>query len=651
MQRPRRCLKVATTALGIWLLATPAPAADSASLMIVVDGSGSMAGLLEPKARQTKIDLVRSSLKAALVAAGPQSKIGLATFGNRRGGCNDFEVLRPAAAPDVGAISALLARIRPRGRGPIAFALREAAKQLANAPAPRSLLLIHDGADNCQQDVCAAAADLAAAGITANVVSLGLNADDLAKMACVPQATGGHLFKVDTAEQAEAAIAEAVRAASGEIATVGLAPPGPPAPWATTVVPPVPIPATGPAALHLRALAAPNTDPVSLPLHWTVARKDEPTAVLLDAWTANPVVPITPGDYVVTVANDLVSATRSIRVHESRPTAVPVVLGAGTVQVHVTAQKTNAPLADAIVTISTAEGVPLSVVKASEVVTLLPPGRYRVSAELGLVRGEQTVSIVEGRPAFIDLTLNVGRVQLTTAARDGISPLDAPLFIIMEDDPPRGRREVARSAATQAEFALPPGTYYVVARQGGVEARERLEIAPGDVVRRTLGALVGKLALSTSSAGPAAGNLVSYSLTRLDDPDQETIETSQAAPTLVLPVGRYRVEGRYGSTNVASTQEVEIKAGQTVQLPFEHQAATLRLRLAGIGAALADVSWQVRDEAGRTVWATSQTEDAAVIEAGRYIVTADTGERREERILELKPGETRTVEIRLEPSR
>src|SRR5262249_15875382 len=72
---------------------------------------------------------------------------------------------------------------------------------------------------------------------------------------------------------------------------------------------------------------------------------------------------------------------------------------------------------------------------------------------------------------------------------------EAALLIVMEDDPPRGRREVARSAASMAEFALPPGTYYITARQGGNEARERLEMGSGDVLRRTLSAAGGRLGL------------------------------------------------------------------------------------------------------------------------------------------------------------
>jgi hypothetical protein len=263
------------------------------------------------------------------------------------------------------------------------------------------------------------------------------------------------------------------------------------------------------------------------------------------------------------------------------------------------------------------------------------------------VRSEQTVTVVEGRPTQVDLLVNIGRLLLTAAPRDGAAAAEPPLFIVMEDDPPRGRRDVAQSAASQAEFVLPPGTYYVVVRQGGAETRERLEIASGDVVRRSLGAALGRLSLSSSGPISLAGSL-SYTVKRLDDPDQETIWTSQPTPILSLPAGRYRVEGRYGLTNVAATRDVEIKAGQTLQLPIEHQAATLRVRLAGIGAGLADVTWEVRDEYGGVVWASSQTEDAVVVQAGRYVVRADTGTRQDERTVDLRAGEAKVVEIRAE---
>lgn len=504
-------MSLAAALLGAAVPVTSARAADSGATMIVVDGSGSMAGLMEPRARQTKIVLVRDALRAALAAVGARTRIGLAAFGHRHGGCNDVEIARPPEPPDIERTMAPFARIKPRGKGAVTFALREAAKQLPADAAPRSLVLIHDGADNCQQDVCAAAAELGAAGIATHVVSLAVPPEELARMACLPQATGGRHFKVDTVEQASAAIAEAVRLASGELATIGMAGamPAGTSPWAqsgaqswaTVVVPPVPVPAARPAALHLRALAVAGAEPLGFPLHWTVALADEPELALLDAWAANPVVPVAPGTYVVTVRSELVSASQSVTVKDARALAVPLVLGAGAVRVRVSAQKTGAPLADAVVTVTSVEGAPLAAFKAAEATVLLSPGHYRVTAELGLIRAEQAVSIAEGRQTPVDVVMNAGRLQLTAAARDGTGAAEPTLFIVMEDDPPRGRREVARSAASQAEFVLPPGTYYVVARQGEAEVRERLEIGSGDVVRRTLSAATGRLGLLSDRPG------------------------------------------------------------------------------------------------------------------------------------------------------
>jgi Ca-activated chloride channel family protein len=615
--------------------------------MIVVDGTGSMRGLVDPKVRpgKAKLTAVQDALRAALATVNPKTRIGLAMFGHRRGSCADTEIAREPQPVDADAIMAPLMQIRPTFRGPLTFSLREAAKQLPNDGAPRSLVVIHDGPDDCRQDLCAAAAELAAAGVTAHVVSLGVGANDLAKMACLWQATGGRQFSAETVEQVEAGVAEALRAASTGPATVGAASDS----WTATVVPPAPVPATGPTALHLRALWAPNAEAVGVPVYWTVARKDAPEAILFESSARNPVVPVAPGDYVVSLRSDLVTASEVVTVRDKRPKAVPILLGAGTLRVRAMAHRTGTPLADAVITVAADDGTPLAVFRAAEGTTLLPPGRYRISAEVGLVRAEQTVTVTEGRTAQVDLALSIGRLLLTAAARDAGTPSDAaPLFIVMEDDPPRGRREVARSAASQAEFILPPGAYYIVVRQGSAEARERVELSSGELVRRTLGPAVGRLALSTASPIPLAGNLVSYTVRRLDDPDQETIWTSRSAPLLSLPAGRYRIEGRYGLTNLATARDVEVKAGQTLQLPIEHQAATLRLRLTGIGAGLADVTWEVRDQHERVVWAGSQTEDTAILQAGRYRVSAYTASKQLDQTVELRAGETRLVEMRAE---
>ena len=46
-------------------------------------------------------------------------------------------------------------------------------------------------------------------------------------------------------------------------------------------------------------MLAAKTDPVNLPLYWTVFAEGQPDAILFAARAANPYVPVLPGRYVV----------------------------------------------------------------------------------------------------------------------------------------------------------------------------------------------------------------------------------------------------------------------------------------------------------------------------------------------------------------
>ena len=342
------------------------------------------------------------------------------------------------------------------------------------------MLLIHDDADNCQPDICAAAAELRAADITAHVVGLGVKPDDMAKMACLPLTTGGRHFNAQNAEQVAGFVEEALLLSASEMGGVQSAAASPPV---AAIVPPQPVPASGPPALHLRALLAPNTEPLATPLYWTVAAEAQPDLLMFGARAVNP------------------DGSRGARPIHRRGTGWP---GIGQTDCRGARQQTRSghdaaqrrhhacasPVPQDLDTIAGCHDhgnrcgrCARAGIQTGEAVALVPAGRHLVRAELGLVRAEQAVTVTAGRLFAVDMPLNAGRLQLTTVGRDGAAGLEAPIFSVVEDDPdaPGGRREVARSAAQPAEFVLPPGTYYVIARQGAVEARERLAIGPGDV--------------------------------------------------------------------------------------------------------------------------------------------------------------------------
>jgi Ca-activated chloride channel homolog len=634
----------------------PARAADEPpSFIVVFDGSGSMWGNIEGT-RLNKLTVARDALRRGLAKVAPQTRVGLSSYGHRRGDCGDVELMVPLQPLDVDRIAAPLEKLNPRGRGPLTLALQEAAKVLAGSAGRSSLILIHDDADNCQANLCAVATELRAASVTVHVVGLGLKPEDASKMQCLPQTTGGRFFNALTSEQVDPAIEGALRLASIG-AEYGLPPPAATPPPRPAVSNPAPsVPQDAPAGLYLRALLAPKTEPVGWPLRWIVSPEGAPTSVLFDAQASSPYVQVGPGRYVVEARDGAASAMATVDVTENGPTLANVVLNGGTLQVRGQAQKTAAPLVDAIITISSAgpdakkdtAGPPLAVFKGSEGTATLPAGRYVVRVEQGLVRTERSIVVPAGSQGRIDVPLNGALLQLTAAGRDG-NLLEAPIFSVFEDDPdsPRGRREIARSAARQADFVLPPGTYYVNARQGSAEAQERVAVGPGDVVRRTLSLGAGKLSLSTRPIGGTQLTApVSYRVDRIDGSPGDSITTSRASSDLYLPSGRYRVEGRYGVMNARLVREIEVKAGQALQIVFEHQASTVRLRLVGAsGLPLGEAFWEIRDPSGRTVWTTGQSEPTLTLQSGRYLIRAETREKRFERALDLGSGDTKVVEM------
>ena len=648
----RRWAAALVTAVAAAATPAAARAAEPPAIVVILDYSRSMWGALEG-VKQAKYLTVRDALRAGLGKVRPQSRIGLAAFGHRRNECNDAEVLRQPEPVDVERFMSSLEPLTPRGTGPLSLVLREAAKSLPKDGSARSIVLVHDDADNCFSDLCAVAGELRAAGITAYVVGLGTKAADLGRMACLPQLTGGRHFNALSIEQVSTYLEEALRSASLSTAVTPAEPAAAarPAPASAAqqapIVPPEPIPASGPAALHLRALQAPNTAAITVPLSWTIAAEDQPDIALFEGRAPNPVVPIAPGRYIVEAREGTVVAKQSAEVRGNRPTAVTVVLNAGGARVRALAAKAANVIADAVVTISDSTGNVLHASRTGEIEALLPAGRYLARVEVGLVRAEQTLTITAGRQADLDMPLNVARLNVATTGREAGAAPEAVVLSLVEDDPdaPQGRRELARSAAQAVRFVMPPGPYSVIAKQGTVEVRERVTIGAGDVKRLVLSVAAGRLALATRSglADAPATEHASYTVVRLDGPAQEPVTTILPAPTLLLPAGRYRVEGRYGLVGAQTVREVEVKAGQTAQLVLEPPVAMLRMRFAGAG--LGETWWEVFDEAGRGLWMDNQAEATANLPAGRYLVRLETRDKRYQRPVELRAGETKLLDI------
>lgn len=391
------------------------------------------------------------------------------------------------------------------------------------------------------------------------------------------------------------------------------------------------------------------------PLAWRVTAGGANASQVAVARAASLDLALPAGTYTVEARHGLVGTTQTVEVKPKGATRLALALPAGAVRMSASLQKGTAPLEQALFAITdvAATGAAAKTVwtgGADAPPVFLPEGTWRVAAELDRARAERQVTVTAGAMIDAALVFGAGRLRVKAAEKDGGLPLERVTFRVTEDDADSadGRREVARSTAVEPEFTLPAGTYYLSARQGQVEVRERVLVNAGDDVARTLLLPIGRLALQSRLAGVQTRleKGVGYRIDRLDG-QQESLRLASAIVTVELPAGRYRVESQLGSQNVRIARELEVKAGATAALSFEHLAANVQLKLAGAAPA-GDLAWEIRDAQNRVLGQTLQAEPRFYLAAGRYKVLAESRDRKGAAEIEIKAGETRVVEVKLE---
>ena len=634
-------------------LASPALANEPATVLFVLDGSGSMWANLEVE-RRSKLALTRDAIRTSMALTARDTRIGLVSFGHRRGDCSDVEVMVRPEADSADRIAGVLEKHNPRGRGPITQALREAALQLPPAPARATVVLIHDDADNCQLDPCSAVAELRAQNekTVVHVVSLGARREETTRMMCLAQATGGKHSEVQTGAQLTAALEAALQSTTGRVPTQPVARAEPPSPKRDAAPP------TQPArsGLQLTAALAEDGAAITSVVRWRVVRRTGGASTAV--WEGDAVAPLLDlptGAYQIEAWLGFVKASASIDVVQGRPQVLPVILRAGVLRMPVplrdAAPEVLAALADVVVSVKRidADAETMAFQRGLIPELTLTPGTYIVGLTSGSMRHERTLNIRAGQTWAFDQSLAFGAVELSAAAAAGGPRVDRALLSLFQDDPdaPQGRREIWRSGASPATVALPVGTYQAVARRGGAEKRERISIKAGLVEKRTLVLESGAIQVVTKIAGSVTETTdpISTRLERLDG-DRDVVVSREQPAVFELPAGRYRVESRIGSGNAAGVRDIELRAGGREQVTMELMAGAMRLRLLDqAGQPIADVAWDIRDATGRAVWSASQTEGHPLLLAGRYSVRAESRDRRAEQTIEVRAGETRSVNL------
>jgi Ca-activated chloride channel homolog len=635
------CLAAYAPALSIG-----ARAADVPQTMLIIDGSGSMWGRFEGT-NLAKIDAARDLLKTKIEAAGAQP-VGLISFGHRRkADCTDVEVIAAPSA-DHELILGPLAKLNPRGKGPLVAGLRAAVAALGKTR-PASVIVIGDGTDNCQLDPCAAATELAAAnpGVPIHMISIGVEPADLPRLQCVAKVTGGTFYDIKDNAQLTAAVDAATQLA---MLTPGAAPAAGLKPGEATPAAPPPV---FDAALQASVALAPGGPTIALPMHWRISKSGS-SEPLSQSDGPSVAARLDPGVYDVEAETGHVRAKQSVTIEAGRASAIIIPLNAARLKVAIKSDKPH-PTQALIVSIEPAadqknQAELTTIERQLPITQIVPAGAYTVSLADGAVRQSKPVTLAAGADTTVEFTLGTGRVELSAGLREDGGAIEDVTYVISEDDPDSadGRREVARSRAPTASFTLPAGTYYASARSGDGEARQRLAVGPGDVIKRALILPLVPVKVSALVGGAAAtSNLgIVYRVTALDGDRREITRSVLPEMSLSLLPGRYRIAGQIDAHHLKAAEEVAVEVGKSLNVVLKFDAGEITLKAgAGPGAAAGDAYWEISDAKGRPVWRSMAQEAKALLAPGRYTVRLDVRDKQTEAAFDVRPGERKVVQV------
>lgn len=204
-------------------------ATEPKPMHLVFDVSGSMWGRVhdgQSESGRMKIEVAREALATLLQTWDKQQPLGFTAYGHRRkGDCDDIETLVPTGPTDVARLLALVKTLQPKGKTPLAAAVRHAAEESGYQQRPATIVLLSDGIETCADDPCALIKDLAAKGtdLTLHVIGFDVTPKDAEQLHCLAAAGGGSYFAAADAAQLADALTEvvAIEAAAAEPEKLG----------------------------------------------------------------------------------------------------------------------------------------------------------------------------------------------------------------------------------------------------------------------------------------------------------------------------------------------------------------------------------------------------------------------------------------------
>jgi hypothetical protein len=615
--RGKRCAGLRLMLLPAALLGAEAAAqtappqnAGPPAAIIVLDASSSMGAKI---GNTTKIAAVRSELGQAVTAYRDRLAFGLVAFGHRKASnCADSEVLAKPGELTAETQNKLFDKVKPKGQAPVAAALSDAAKA-GQAQSKLDIVLIADGGDTCDADLCSTAVALKekAPSLRIHVIGFGAKEDEIKPLACVAAATGGSFMAAADAAELKQGLATALDAAAGEAAPAAeIAAAQSPSP---NLGMQAPLPAGTAAALpiDLDAQADVRTGALSesdLP-PGTVAT--EP--IDLDAAAASePAAP--PEDQAVSGAQ--APPVGETAVHKSPVIAMPQVNRVQSVPI---APPPMPPAANA--------PPPPPAPAAKTAAATAPQVQLPVPVTFKALISEQGPKLQSG------LTW---RVYAAKPASEG-----------------KGFKLLSTHREAMPTAALLPGEYLVNAAYGLSNLTKKIKVESGRSLEETFVLNTGGLKLAAVLPNGEALSEGAVKFDILSDEEdqfgnrQAVLRNAKPGLTLRLNAGAYRIESLYGDANAVVRVDVTVEPGKVTEATIKQTGAktTFKLVQALGGEAMADTKWTILTSAGDVVKENAGALPTHILAPGSYAVIADHGGLSYTRKFSIESADTKQVEV------
>lgn len=189
----------------------------------ILDASRSMLGEVEGRRR---MDVARDAMLQ--LAPGPlqQGRASLVSFGNDAvNECDNIPLIHPFGADSVSETIAAIQTMEPAQPSagqqsvigsPLYRSIEVALSTLPEGTENGSIVMVTDGVDACDRDICELVPELQDRGISVDILAIDVNPNLLNLLACVPAGTGGALLPSDNLPTIESYARLLSRAAAPE---------------------------------------------------------------------------------------------------------------------------------------------------------------------------------------------------------------------------------------------------------------------------------------------------------------------------------------------------------------------------------------------------------------------------------------------------